>query len=239
MAYYYAISKTKSIANLIASECVSQIFRADISFLEEDGVLLLVVESVNTLPDDEIFIQVQRECDRITFLTGEALEPRFVRKDNPNGSTTTSDSRMCRTAGWCEIPADIAPQQWDDALQAQLSLWHLATLRQIPVVAKIMLLFQIIEIAFPDTKNDKDYPEYKDSTSNPASRTEAKLLRDLATHGKKPMRSRQVQCYCMHHSIKCQSNDPTDAELRKLFNLRLTVIEEEARRIIHQSITRS
>lgn len=235
MAHFYRVSETRSLAKARVSGQAGQVLPLDFSFLEEDGRLLLKVASASGVTDEEIFGQVQRECDRIAFLTGEDPDPRLTRKDNPDGSTTAIDSRGGRTAGYVSIPADIARQQWDTPpLPAQLRLWQLASLPRLPVAVRIVLLFQIIEM-----DPSSVYPQYVDSSKEPDRRTETKLLRDLASHGRKVMVSSQVRAYCAHHNVPAVSHDPRDASLIQLFNERLFVVEQEARKSIEQAITRT
>ena len=241
MTYYYEIAKAQSLAHAQTSGRAAEVLPTHFSLMEEEEKLLLVVEVVEALSDDEIFQRVQRECDRIAFLTGEDLVPCFIRKDNSDGSSTAVSQRNARTAGWTEIPTDVARQQWEDVqLHVQLRLWHLAGLPGLPMNVQIVLLFQIIEIEYSARGNctDMHYPEYTDRKRNPDPRTEAKLFRDLASHGKTEMNNPQIREYCKRHEILPVSNDPTDRNLTWLFNDRISVVNAEARKIIDAAITR-
>ena len=244
MAYYYKVCRTQSLVRAYKSSLAGRVFPPDFSLVEEDEDLLLEVISVSGSTDQEVFARVQSECDRIAFLTGEDLQPRFARKDNPDGSTTASDTRRARTAGYAPIPADLDRQSWSVELPVQLRLWQLAGQQNLPVAVRTVLLFQIIEISFPDTSPSKPghqtkYPEYTDACIDPDPYTEAKILRHLASHGKKMMSSREVQLYCQRHGVPAQSNDPTNVALTQLFNSRLGFVANVAEKLIESAITRA
>jgi hypothetical protein len=244
LAHYYRIRKTRSLVEARTTGQAARILPLDFSFREEADALLIKVASATTTTDEEIFKRVQRECDRIAFLTGENPDPCFARKDGPNGSTIASDCRWARTFGVAPIPGDLDRQTWEPELPVQLRLWQLAGAQHLPIAVRIVLLFQIIEMRFPDTDTNKpghptQYPEYEDSSIDPHPLTEAKLLRHLASHGKKPMSSCEIGRYCERHRIPAESNDPTDAGLTLLFTSRFPVVEQEARRLIDQAITRT
>lgn len=163
--------------------------------------------------------------------------PMLKWKENLDGikkchTSFTYDLRVKR-----KFPDNINHQKWETPLAVQLNLWRLAHAPRIPIAAKINLLFQIIEISFPDTKNKTDYPEYTESNQAPAPRTEARLLRDLASHGKKEMNSQQIQTYCEYLGIVKISHDPTDQNFIKTLGSKVTIVEEEARKIINKQIT--
>ena len=236
MAHYYRITETQSLAKVCASGQAGQVFPLGFSLVREADALMLEVVAE---PDEEVFGRVQQECDRIAFLTGEDPEPRFARKDNPDGSTTASSTRGARTAGYVPIPADLDRQVWDVALPVQLRLWQLAGLPRLPIAVRIVLLFQIIEIAFPNRSNATDYPKYEGPSWKLHPRTEARLLRDLASHGKTAMGNPEIQDYCALHKLPAESHDPRNRLLMQLFSGRVVVVEKEARGIIDQAITRT
>jgi len=206
------------------------------SFREEDGQLLLVVEAFDRLTDEQVFCQVQRECDRLFFLTGQQLGPGLLRKEKPDGSSTGFISHTADAFIVKPLAPEINRQDWQEKpLAVQLRLWQLAQFADLPVAARINLLFQIIEITYPDRD---DYPKYECPSNSPHPRTEAKLLRDLVTHGKKKMDSPQVKLYCQHLGISGESHDPTDADFLRVLHSRFSVVKDEAHRVIEASITK-
>lgn len=232
MKYVYAVSRFQAFAPKQASAVLPQHF----SFREEDGRLLLVVEPPSNLTDEQVFGQVQQESDRHFFLTGEQLDPKPVRKEYPDGSviglaSLSEDAYLIKP-----LPPEIDRQQWQIPLAVQLRLWQLAKLPDLPVAARINLLFQIIETRYPD---QNDYPEYKDPKAPPHPRTEAKLLRHLASHGNtQTVTSKQLKLYCQHLGISEEFHNPTDADFIRVLRNRLSVVEREARKVIEASITR-
>ena len=207
--------------------------------MEEEGHLLLVVEPQSDLTDEQVFNQVQQEFDRIDFLTGVYLSPKPDRKENPNGSIQAISSIAVFLHGIKPLPAEIDRQDWDKSLPVQLRLWKLAHSPNLPLSSQINLLFQIIEISYPNTDDEKDFPPYLDSKKSPEPPTEAKLLRHLASHGKQKMkRSKQVQRYCKYLAIPEESHDPTDFKFLQVLRDGLPIVENEARKVINEAITR-
>jgi hypothetical protein len=138
-----------------------------------------------------------------------------------------------------QLPKNIDRQQWSkDDITVHLRLWHLAYSPDIPLAAKINLLFQIIEIEYPETHDNTFYVEYNDSTKPPTPMTEAKLLRHLMSHGKSDNVKKQLEHYCIFLGIKPGTHDPTDRNFINCVKKRLSVLENEARKIIDNKITK-
>lgn len=205
---------------------------------EEDDQLLLAVTPPSGFTDEQTFNQVQQECDRLFFLTGEQLDPKLLRKETTDGRVTNFKFLTMDAVVVEPLASEVERQQWDASLPVQLRLWQLTRLPNLPVATQINLLFQIIEISFPNTKDQSAYPPYNNAHSPPHPRTEAKLLRDLATHGKKRMEARQVKSYCQYLGISDESHDPTDSDFIQALCKGGRVIQAEARRVIDDSITR-
>ena len=214
------------------------------SFEEEDKQLLLVVNLEKKLTDDEVRSMVQRECDRVAFLTGDRMKPTLVDIECDNGRHTISDTRGARTKGFRPLPTGVGRQDWhcNPNLALQLRLWDLAQLPHLPIAAKILLLFQIVEVTYPDTTGSKDYPDYRNSACVPHPRTEAKLLRHIAVHGKMKSVRPQLERYRQHLGIpvasvaSAVSHDPTDSSLIRVLHDRVRVVREEAEKIIASAI---
>lgn len=234
MKYVYTVSKPTAFT----LEQASAVFPTSFSFQEEDGQLLLAVTPPSDFTDEQVFNQVQQECDRLFFLTGGQLDPKLLRKETPAGPVTNFRSFTMGAVLVKPLGTEIERQQWQASLPVQLRLWQLAQLPNLPVATQINLLFQIIEISYPSTNDQSVYPQYSSTHSPPHPRTEAKLLRDLASHGKKRMGSRQVQLYCQYLGISDESHDPTDSNFIQVLRNRLQVIQVEARKVIDDSITR-
>lgn len=227
MKYCYNIEKFKTFSPRKAKEILPEHFQLK---TEENNYYLIITTSKAV--DGEVFIEVQRECDRIYFLTGEQLNPRFEWKRNDEGLTThlndiKSDARIVKS-----LPDDIGRQKWNLALSIQLRLWQLSKLSDLPIAAKINLLFQIIEISFPNTRDKTDYPDYNDITNPPDPKKESLFLRNLASHGKGMVGDLQIKNYCRFLNITETLHDPTDTNFIKALKSRLKIVEQEARNII-------
>ena len=233
--YYFTISKRKEFK----LSDTNKIFPQNFSVTEENECLSLVVTVEEGLSDSQVFNQVQQECDRIFFLTAEEFNPEFKCKCklNNGGSKTCQAEIKSDSYIVAPISQNIARQKWDLSLSVQLRLWQLASIFELSIATKINLLFQIIEIYFPDTGDNNCYPEYTNSSIVPYPRTEAKLLRNLSSHGKKSMNSPQVKEYCSFLGIPAVSYDPTDPRFTDALEKRFSVIKEEARNIIAKQIT--
>jgi hypothetical protein len=232
MEYYYSISKFKTFNLGQVKEVFPDNFKIETVNDKNSLIVTTLIDS-----DAEIFITVQRECDRIFFLTGEQLDPQFREKKYDNGTKIcqqciTSDSYIID-----KIPENIARQRWSVPLTVQLRLWQLTKSLYLPLSAKINLLFQIIEITFSNTQNSTNYPEYTCSDNPPVSMTESLLLRNLVSHGGESMRSEQLKKYCRFLGIKENFYDATNTVATKAIEGRVSILENEARRVISEQIS--
>ncbi len=235
MEYCYNISKFKTFESNQAPKIFPDNFKLNI----KDDKVSLIIRTENVL-DSEVFIEVQRECDRIFFLTGEQLDPHFQWKKDGDGITHCTKDIKCDFRTVKRIPDNIANQQWDLSLAVQLRLWQLAKLPDLPVNVKINLLFQIIEITFPDRTEQTNYPKYTDSNASPDPKTESFLLRDLVSHGTEVrIKNDDLKKYCKFLKVKETFYDPVDIDFKKAVEGRFKIVEEEARRVISERITLS
>lgn len=185
---------------------------------------------------DLALFRVQCECDRIRFVTGEDLNPRFVREVLPDGTKRNERSIFAAARIIKPLPPSMGPQNWTARLATQLRLWFLAKEPSTHVLLRINLFFQIIECSFPLTNVSDQYPEYKEEGQDPHPRTECKLLRHLATHGVgKPVKGSELICYCRKHKLQGFA-DPTDQKVMTFLASKLLLLEHEARAIVEQQI---
>lgn len=235
MRYVYTVSGFRVLAIEQARGVLPQHF----SFREEREQLLLVVEPPGVVDDEQVFGQVQQECDRLFFLTGEQLAPKILRKENSDGRSVGFGSFTADAFITKSLSTEVDRQQWHIPLAVQLRLWQLAQSPNVPIAARTNLLFQIIEISYPNTNDQNQYRQYKDPRKRPHPRTEAKLLRHLASHGNtKRVTHEQLKRYCQHLSITEEFHNPTDIDYLRVLREGFPVVESEARRIIEASITR-
>lgn len=137
-----------------------------------DGLYLSI--SSPELDDESAQHLADRELDRIFFLTCVRVRAEMCRR-----TVTATLAGGYRVHG--AIPEDTRPVAWTEKWALQLRLWSIAADSPDPLI-KALLLFQIIELEYPDTSNVAAYPRYADETIAPHPRTEAKLLRHLVAH---------------------------------------------------------
>lgn len=231
MKYVYRISRFSAFA----PDQLSSVLPTNFALLKESEQLVLVVGLEDISNESEVFYYVQRECDRLFFLTGEQLNPKLLRIEYA-GKKRLFNEVDCIMRGVEKLQDDIDRQQWTHKLSLQLRLWQLAHLPYLPVSVQIVLLFQIIEASFPDTRNKQMYPPFAENNLVPHPRTEAKLIRDWVSHQAKI--GKRLLRYCRYLEIEPQFFDPTDiGHHRKIPGL-LEKVEQEAEKVIYASITR-
>src|SRR5713226_200774 len=124
---------------------------------------------------------VNRECDRFYFLTAFDLQPSLVPASAQLTGPHARSPYFPRKPCFQPNTERVAPQRWDDKIETMLHFWRLAMEEVLRPAARIILLYQIVEfVAAPS--NQKLYPPYKGSQSEPNAYTEAKLLRHLIAH---------------------------------------------------------
>jgi len=235
MKHIYAISNFQPIT----SQQLLSIFPQDFSIKEEDGRQILTIDVRDDITDEQIRCKVQQECDRLFFLTGVQLKTNFIRQEKVDGTITACATIANTITLIKKLLPEINRQHWDVPLSVQLRLWNLAFSPSLPIASKANFLFQIIEISYPDTRDSYDYPEYNDPNKEPHPRTEAKLLRHLMSHGRgKKIQSPELQRYCNHLGIQKEFHDPTDIHFLRVINSRMSILVDESRRIIYESITK-
>jgi hypothetical protein len=207
---------------------------------EENEQLMVIIEREGEPDEKQVFYEIERECDRIFFLTGIQLDPTLIRVERPDGLKMAHSAIKSDCILYEQLPSDLDRQQWTQILEIQLRLWQLANLPNIPLSVQIMLLFQIIECFYPDTNDSKSYPVYdpNDFSQPPHHRTEAKLIRDWVSHQKKKVDRRQLQNYCKYMGLKEKKFfNPTDAIHQQIIPKLYQKVKNEAEKIIASSIT--
>ncbi|MBC2703570.1 hypothetical protein [Desulfobacula sp.] len=206
--------------------------------IEQNDKTYLTVELPSGSNEYDSFFFLQREVDRLFFVTGARIKYDLISIENNDGSFTGfSDLKMMLQAVK-QLPENIERQQWDaNDITVHLRLWTLAFSPDIPLAAKINLLFQIIETEHPDTNNNAVYPIYHDSTNPPDPKTEAKLLRHLMSHGKAPVTQNSLRQYCTFLGIPHEMHNPVDRSFISSIKKRLPVLINEARKIIDSKIS--
>ena len=190
--------------------------------LRTDGLYL----DVATLREEDVAAQylVDREMDRLFFLTRIQLKASMCTK-----IIETSVRIVWGDQG--VLSASIAPQKWSYELALQMRLWALAG-ELVDPLAKIVLLFQIIELSYPSRKY---YPAYIDAQVPPDEKTECKLLRHLVVHAG-DVTSSELKNYCEYLGLPPLMLDRTDPQYVKVLSNKVRLVEHTARSIIEKAL---
>ena len=196
---------------------------------------------------EESYADLQKEIDRIFFLTGIHIDSILEEIEEEDGNTTMFQL-ICSSPSISANVAEslsahrITTQQWEDNnLSVQLRLWTLAQ-KEVTLAAKVNLLFQIIEIEHPKKES---YPEYKnpeDTNAEPIDfphpMTESRLLRNLVSHSKGEPQQIQLKRYCRRIGLD-STHDPTNPNFLSKIQERLHIPREQAKEIIDGKIYRT
>lgn len=189
-----------------------------------DGLYLKVASTGNE--DDSTQQLVNRELDRVFFLTCVRVEAEMIRR------TVEANMRGAYSVHG-ELPADTGPLIWTDKVAMQLRLWALAS-EAVDLSIKVILYFQIIELSYPDTGDKTNYPPYTDSSVPPHSRTESKLLRHLVAHAGSP--KPETRTYLRYLGLQEVLSNRVDVEWESRLGTRLAVVVGEARGVLRSAV---
>ncbi|OGW57647.1 MAG: hypothetical protein A2Z09_00975 [Nitrospirae bacterium RBG_16_43_8] len=189
---------------------------------ENDGIYIYVESDVTG--DEQLEYLVNRELDWHFFLTSVKIKAEIVKS-----SLTVTLGYSYRIHG--QLPANIGPQRWNYELPIQLRLWALADHSR-DMITKVILLFQIIELAFPASSQ---YPEYRDSSIAPHPLTECKFVRHLVAHAG-DVSGQQLKLYCNYLGWPERMHDPTDISYMVLIKSKLYLLETQAKDVITISL---
>jgi hypothetical protein len=167
---------------------------------------------------------IDRELDRIYFLTCVRVRAEMIRR---KVSATFTASWSVHGA----LPHSVAPLSWTYDLALQLRLWSAASATTDPLV-KILLLFQIIELAYPDTGH---FPEYLDTSTPPHPRPECRFIRHLIAHAG-DVKLTQLKTYCEHLGLPTLMLDRTDPAHVGVIAGKLPLVEDQARRVLASAV---
>lgn len=190
---------------------------------KEDGIYVRV--NSESTEDERCQYLIDRELDRHFFLTSVKITATMIRT-----RVCSSLNISYRIHG--NLPEDISPQNWTYNLTSQLRLWSIAVDHNDPLT-KLLLLFQIIEIAYPEATH---YPEYNNPEVAPHPLSECKFIRHLIAHSG-DVKNRQLKNYCAHLGIPEIMLDMTDDVYQKLIISKLPLMQQEAEKIIKIALT--
>jgi hypothetical protein len=235
MRFKYRIS---NMANLSAGQ-LGNILPDNCAIYQNDNTYLIIEHGPGTTENDSFFF-LQRELDRLYFLTGINIKCELDTIENDDGAFTGISGVKCTLTAVAQLPENIGRQQWGtDDIAVHLRLWALAFSSNLPLAAKINLLFQIIEIEHPETNSNAVYPTYRNPANPPDPKTEAKLLRHLMSHGNKPVKHNSLRQYCIFLGISPEMHNPIDQNFVSRVNKRMAILINEARKIIDSKISKT
>lgn len=189
-----------------------------------DGTYISVETS---LPEDvEAQALVDRELDRLFFLTYVRVRAEMCKR------TVTCDL-TCSYRIHGRLDPAIQAQIWIDHLALQLRLWALAASTVDPA-SKLLLLFQVIELAFPDSGDQAEYPKYVSAALPPHPRTEAKLLRHLVAHAGVPRQ--EVATYLQYLGLNPILSNHSDPAWRAAISGKVALVQKEAYETIKNAL---
>lgn len=189
----------------------------------DDGTYIQVTTEREEDPSAQY--QVDRELDRLFFLTCVRVRAVMCTK------SIVSDLGLKWSIHGI-LPPSIERQNWTYNLAAQLRLWAIASEIDDPPT-KIVLLFQVIELAYPAKNN---YPRYLNSTIPPHPRTECKLLRHLVVHAG-DVDSQELKNYCDYLELPQLMLDRTDRQHIDALAAKVNLLELEAKAILQSALS--
>ncbi len=237
MKYYYRITKSENLK----LDQLQVVLPGNFSVQKDENGVSMIVEKAGRENEEKIFHEVQQECDRIYFLTGELFNPVLYRIEEPDKSGTGCAMIQGKARIVASLPSNVAKQIWGKRFAKQLRFYYIADIAG-PKDQKINSYFKVIEASYPETNKNKYYPKYTESQANagipPDPRTEAKLLRDFTTHGKQDVNRTQLKNYCKYLKIEEEFFDPTNNEHIRIAKSKCNFMRNEARKIIDEFITK-
>ena len=220
MKYVYNIKRS---ADLTPAQ-LTGVLPSHFLLREEGKRLAIVIEG--ELAEEQVYCKIQRECDRIFFLTEIQLDPCLVRVERPDGTRVRSEQGF----GCCgieQLPSDLDRQQWTPILEIQLRLWQLAHVAYLPISVQIILLYQIIEI------ESSEKPPLKKDAGEKRLWKEAKLIRHWVSHQGKIVNG-ELKSYIGGDAFF----NPTNAVHQQIIPKLHEKVKKEAEKIITLSLTR-
>jgi len=190
--------------------------------IEKKGDVFFILIPSDNPEDKKCQFLIDRELDLHFFLTSVRIKASMITR-----LKSVEISTSYRIYG--KLPENIAPQNWTYKLPLQLRLWAIASDSNVSLL-KIILYFQIIELAYP---NNSAYPPYTDRNMEPDTLTECKMLRNLAAHSGEAFHSQQ-KLYCEYLGLPPLLHDPTDSAYAYIFDNKLQLLREEAHKAIEK-----
>lgn len=233
MKYVYSIKRSPHLT----PDQLREILPSEFLLREENNQMTIVIEVEDEISEEQIYYKIQRECDRIFFLTGIQLDPMFESLERPDGSRKVVSELPIIVCGVEPLPSDLDRQEWTQTqtLPLQLRLWQLAHMAHLPVSVQIILLYQIIEI-----ENSNNSLLTKDAVKRPDSWEEAKLIRDWVSHQGARIKNQNLKNYLEKLGIKDKEKffDPTNIEHQQIISKLHEKVEKGAEKIIASLITK-
>ncbi|MBT9519053.1 MAG: hypothetical protein IV112_20420 [Methyloversatilis discipulorum] len=196
-----------------------------IIFDEESGHVYATLDSQES-EDSFTQILIDRELDRLFFLTYVRLRAEMCRR-----TVTASLKIRYRIQG--SLSTRVHPQIWSDQITLQLRLWALAADIN-DGYSKVLLLYQIIELSYPDTHDKSSYPPYENSRRAPHPRTEAKLLRHLIAHAGDA--KKETSAYLQFLGLPPVLSNLVHPNWVEKITERIEIVERQAREVLQSAL---
>lgn len=188
-----------------------------------DGAYIVVETLIKN--DERAKQLVQQELDRIYFFTCVRATAEMV-----TGRVSATFTFSYAIHG--PLPTALGPQNWTPEVALQLRLWAVAVDIPDPAI-KILLFFQIIELAFPNTKDKTAYPPYT-PFSPLHRRTEAMLLRHVVSHAGLPFPTTKM--YLKYLGLEPMMADRSNPQWLEVISDKVDLVQEEAHEIIRNAL---
>lgn len=205
---------------------IASILPPTMTLVQTDEGVILSVESL--VPEDPATgPQVTRELDRVFFFTVVRIQAEMERRTVGASLTSSYDVQG-------NLPGGLGPHQWTQTTELQARFWRLACDAKDPSL-RLMLFFQIIELAYPDTRCSVSYPVYQSATQAPHPRTEAKLLRHLVAHAGEPLR--QTELYLTYLGLPNTLNNVAHPAWQEMIAAKVSLVAGQAALVLRTSLS--
>ena len=195
--------------------------------IEKNGDDIYITIQTLKNDDDSSKYLINRELDRIFFLTDRKLTAEMVKK-----YVTVALEQKYNI--FSELPDNLKPQKWNYDLSLQLRLWSIAVETH-DIQIKALFFFQIIELSYPS--NNTNYPIYSDHQQPPHPRSECRFLRNLVAHSG-DVGSSQLEKYCKYLDMPALMFDITDPHHQEILSQKIALFQDQAKITIDEELTK-
>ncbi|WPD22317.1 MAG: hypothetical protein SD837_19255 [Candidatus Electrothrix scaldis] len=197
------------------------------SIIERDNEYYISIKT-SRAEDDSAQYLIDRELEKYFFLTRIDIKAEMVRN---RIESFFNAPLLC----YGYLDKNMLPQDWNSKLPLQLRLWKLAEGSKNNRL-KMLYYFHIIELSYPNTNNNEQYPLYTDSAIPPHPRTECKFLRNLIAHAGE-VSANQLKTYCDYLEIPNLMFDEIESKYQEIMIRKVNLLREQAMIVIEEKLT--